>query len=119
STSHSPTSKRSGSGRSATGATSSANSRFFSKTAFRPKLNEPGSPRIARYTVDRTLPRQRLSCPVGIGFERFPPVAAGMSPAGDFDQGPALVEMVEDGVRIGDEIALVSGEQSVDRGAVV
>jgi putative transposase len=56
STSRSPTSRRSGSGRSATGATSSANSPSFSKTAFRFKLNEPGSPRRARYTVYRTLP---------------------------------------------------------------
>jgi hypothetical protein len=42
-----------------------------------------------------------------------------VSPAGDLDERAALVEVVEDGVRVGDEVALVSVEQTVDRGRVV
>jgi hypothetical protein len=42
-----------------------------------------------------------------------------MSPTGYLDDVAGLVQVVIDGVRVGDEIAFVAAEESVDRFAVV
>jgi hypothetical protein len=69
--------------------------------------------------VQRTYQRQRVLGPFGVGAERLAEVAPGMTPAPDLDDVAGCVQVVEDGRGVGDEVALVAGEQAVDGLAVV
>src|SRR5579872_4424490 len=85
---------------------------------FEPLLGRGGGPGalVAEESSDEG---ERLSGALGIGQQRLEPVPAQMRPARDLDEGAALVEVVENGVRVSDEVALVAVEQPVDGRRVV
>jgi len=56
---------------------------------------------------------------VGIGFESLEEIATCVSPAADLDDVARAIQVVVDGVRIGDQIAGVAGQQAVYGRAVV
>jgi hypothetical protein len=56
---------------------------------------------------------------LGLRAERLEEVPPGMRPTCHFDHVAVLVQVVVDGGGVGDEVALVAGEQEVDRVAVV
>ena len=56
---------------------------------------------------------------LGFRAQRLEKIPPGMRPACHFDHVAVLVQVVVDGGGVGDEVALVAGEQDVDRGAVV
>ena len=57
--------------------------------------------------------------PRGVRGEGLVEVPPAVGPASDLDDVAGLVEVIVDGVGIGDEVALVAGEEAVDGRAVV
>src|SRR6202453_4084028 len=56
---------------------------------------------------------------LGVGFERLEPVPSAVSPARDLHDVARRVEVVVDGVCVGDEVAAVVAEQRIDGLSVV
>ena len=60
---------------------------------------------------ERADHRQRFARPLGLRAERLVEVAPGVREAADFDDPPVGEEVVVDGMGVGDEVALVAGEE--------
>jgi len=68
---------------------------------------------------ERADQRKGFTRPLRFGAERLEEIAALMRPAPDLDDRAVGLQMIVDGMRIGDEIALVAGEQPIDPRGVV
>jgi hypothetical protein len=62
---------------------------------------------------------ERLTRPLRLGLECLEEIPPRMSPARDLDDVTAAVQVVVDGVRVRDEIAVVAGQHAVDHFAIV
>src|SRR5207248_3179861 len=59
-----------------------------------------------------------LARALGIGREGLEPISAQLGPARNLDERAALVEVVEDGMRVDDEVPSYPLEQTVDGGRI-
>jgi hypothetical protein len=70
-------------------------------------------------SVEPADQRERVLGPRRVGGEGLVEVPPAVGPAPDLDDVAGLVEVIVDGVGIGDEVALVAGEETIDGLAVV
>jgi hypothetical protein len=97
----------------------------FSTTGYDSRRRRARPSRAGRSPAARSMRKSSPMSPsatrarFGSESSALEPVPPRVRPARDLDDLAVHEEMVVDGVRVGDEIPLVAGEQGVDRGAVV